>query len=117
MKRILAAAFLLALPFVASAVPFLIGDVTTLEADKCVFTPTTPAGAAVENDVVVDNVRGVAANQFRVCRYDLATVPVGAFAFNVALKNSAWGVVGPSAPFASTRPSSPPVAGSLRIER
>jgi hypothetical protein len=101
----------------AWAVPFLIGDVPTPDADKCVFTPTTPPGVAVENDVVVDNVRGSAAAQFRVCRLDLATVPVGAFAFNVALKNSAWQVVGPVAPFASTRPSSPPAAGSLRIER
>jgi hypothetical protein len=102
----------------AWAVPYLIGDVSVPDtvADRCTFTPVAPStGPEVTSAVVVDNVRGVAGSGFRVCRLDLASVPVGAFSFDVALSQSAWGTPGPKANFASTRPSLPPAVGNTRI--
>lgn len=85
-KYILAAA--LSLSLCAQAAPFLVSEVDP-NADTCLFTPAG-AAAPIVLPVVVDNVRGIAANNFRICKLDLAGVATG----NIieVTRNTVWGV-------------------------
>lgn len=97
----------------AKAGPFLVADVDA-NADTCLYT--APASTtAVPSPVVVDNVRGVTANNFRICKVDLSGVPVGSDTVSLAVQSTLWGVTSASAPFTFVRPSVPAVPAGSRI--
>lgn len=80
---------------------------SVFDADPSVSTcRTTLNGAApVDVAVVVDNVRGVAAKNFRVCMVDVSAVPDGANVVTASPYDSIWGVIGASVSFPFTRPT------------
>jgi len=104
---------LLSLATPAWAAPFLIADVDA-NTDTCYYTgpgATSPTTSAV----VVDNVRGVAANNFRVCKIDLSGVPTGTDNIVLAGGSSLWGVVSANVPFSFVRPAAPAVPSGTRL--
>jgi len=106
MKRYL----LLALfPFAANAAPFLVADLPDQSTTHCALSLD---GAAFGPDAL-------ATGTPKVCRYDLASVSVGAHSARLIAVNAdpVWGrqESAPSAPFAFTRPSGPAVPGGTRL--
>ncbi len=100
--------FLLLLAPSAWAAPFLIADVPSANADKCVYTRAAP----VESPVVVDVVNGLPANGNRICKIDLATDPKTG-TVTLALRDSVLGVTGPTASF--TFPGALSAPGNPRV--
>lgn len=80
---------------------------SVFDADPNVSTcRTTLNGAApVDVAVTVDNVRGVAAKNFRVCLVNVSGVPEGANVVTAAPYDEIWGVIGTSVSFPFTRPT------------
>lgn len=98
----------------ANAAPFLTGDVVA-EADTCVFT-AHGSTTQVESPVVVDNTRGKAEFNFRICRIDLAGSPVGTNNIKLAARNKVWGVTSVEVPFTFAKPGAAIASpGSLAI--
>jgi hypothetical protein len=91
-------AFLLFLPAVSFAAPFLTSDPDpTGAADKCVYQRGT--ATPVESDVVV-----TAPALTGACRIDLATIPIGQNNLQVWFKSSVWGVESAKVPLAFAKP-------------
>lgn len=106
MKRInalSAAVFAFLWSALASAAPFLIGDVADARADQCVYT----RGAPVTSPVVVDPVNGKPANGNRICKIDLASDPRTG-TVTIAVKDSVQGDTSPTASFTFGAPLAAP---------
>ena len=99
-----------------AATVYAVGDASATT-DTC---RTSLNGAApVDVPVVVDNVRGIAANGYRVCLLNVSGVPEGANVVSMAPYDSIWGVTGASVQLPFTRPTAggPTGVGSLRLSR
>ena len=77
------------------------------DVDAEVNTCRTVLNGAAPVDVaaVVDNVRGVAAKNFRVCLVNVGAVPTGANTVSAAPYDEIWGVIGTSVSYPFTRPT------------
>jgi len=103
--RIVLAAVLFAVSGLASAAgPFVVVDVPSAAADRCLIANPSTA-PAVEYTVAVDAAYGNPANGNRICKLDVASAAVGDTTITVQLKSDLWGVMGSPVPFSFTRPS------------
>lgn len=104
MKRLVGLSMLFAAA-AARGEPFLTADISDPTIDTCVYSNATMGVVNKESAVVVDVVRGIQANGYRVCREDTATWPAGANVVSFTAKRSSDGAV------------SDPVAGSIKKPR
>lgn len=117
MKKLLLAATILGsfAAYAADPVPYYFVDVDDVNADKCVIT--VDALAPVTVDVVVDNVNGVAASGFRVCRYNINALSAGTHTVKTVARNSFWGVDAPVVVFDYTKPTTIQAPTSPRLAK
>lgn len=90
----------------SQAEPFATANVVAADADLCVYENTT-IGVSKETAVVVDPVRGVAADNFRICIEDMASWPVGANTVSFASKRSSDGATSVALSGVLQRPAPP----------
>ena len=100
------------IPFAHSA-PFVVADVPTTTADKCVWDGL---GGPLVNSVVVDTVRGNPTYGNRICMRDVGAAVVGSNSVTLALRDSTslWGD-STSVPFSFVRPTQTPAPSGTRL--
>lgn len=95
------------------AAPFVVADVPSPNADRCVWDGL---GGPLVNNVVVDAVRGSSQYGNRICMRDIAAAAVGSNDITLALRDSTsvW-EDSIAVPFSFVRPASPTAPVGLRV--